>query len=247
MDLTLNKTIAGKKLPQGTQIISAVNEGEEYQLTDLDPALISRFNLYYFKPTVQEWLLWAAKANLDNRVVEFISKNHSFLDNESETDEGLNKKADRRSWERVSEILSKVQSIDKTAEKIIAGIVGNAATLRFVQFVQNMGSLSPLAVLQDFEKNAKELEKLKLHDLTNLNEGIFRTLEIESDKKIIKTYTANIGKYINWLKTKEIYEALAHWTTLFSGETYPKSKLAIMTTNPAVFDEMVNHIKELDL
>ncbi|MBK9617256.1 MAG: AAA family ATPase [Uliginosibacterium sp.] len=37
MDLTLNKTLAGKKLPAGAIIISAVNEGEEYQLTDLDP------------------------------------------------------------------------------------------------------------------------------------------------------------------------------------------------------------------
>jgi MoxR-like ATPase len=54
MDLTLNKILAGKKLPSGSQIISAVNEGEEYQLTDLDPALISRFNIYYFSPSPAE-------------------------------------------------------------------------------------------------------------------------------------------------------------------------------------------------
>ena len=48
MDLALNRTLAGKSLPKGSRIISAVNNGEEYQLTDLDPALVSRFNIYSF-------------------------------------------------------------------------------------------------------------------------------------------------------------------------------------------------------
>ena len=51
MELALNKTLAGKKLPEGSVIVSAVNEGDEYQLTDLDPALVSRFNLYHFAPS----------------------------------------------------------------------------------------------------------------------------------------------------------------------------------------------------
>jgi len=37
MDLTLNRTLAGRRLPDGSRIISAVNDGEGYQLTDLDP------------------------------------------------------------------------------------------------------------------------------------------------------------------------------------------------------------------
>ena len=49
-DLALNRTLAGKRLPAGSIVIAAVNEGEEYQLTDLDPALVSRFNLYEFAP-----------------------------------------------------------------------------------------------------------------------------------------------------------------------------------------------------
>ena len=46
MDLALNRKLAGRLLPEGSRIISAVNAGEEYQLTDLDPALVSRFNIY---------------------------------------------------------------------------------------------------------------------------------------------------------------------------------------------------------
>ena len=44
MDLTLNRKLAGKSLPKGSRIISAVNSGGEYQLTDLDPSLDSAEN-----------------------------------------------------------------------------------------------------------------------------------------------------------------------------------------------------------
>ena len=80
MDLALNRQLAGKKLPEGSRIIAAVNEGERYQLTDLDPALVSRFNIVNFRPSVEEWLLWAKKNGLDNRVIEFIENDHIWLD-----------------------------------------------------------------------------------------------------------------------------------------------------------------------
>ena len=76
MDLALNKTIAGRKLPEGSRIISAVNNGDEYQLTDLDPALISRFNIYEFKPSAAEWIMWGNKNGIDYRVIGFIQETH---------------------------------------------------------------------------------------------------------------------------------------------------------------------------
>ena len=80
MDLALNRKLAGKLLPEGSRIISAVNAGDQYQLTDLDPALVSRFNIVNFKPTAEEWLLWARKAQLDTRVIGFIDENRMWRD-----------------------------------------------------------------------------------------------------------------------------------------------------------------------
>ena len=80
MDLTLNRKLAGKSLPNGIGIISAVNNGNEYQLTDLDPALVSRFNIYEFAPTVEDWLLWAQSSGIDDRIIAFISENPEYLD-----------------------------------------------------------------------------------------------------------------------------------------------------------------------
>lgn len=56
MDLVLNRKLAGRELPQGSRIVSAVNGGEEYQVGELDPALVSRFNVYEFRPSVDDWL-----------------------------------------------------------------------------------------------------------------------------------------------------------------------------------------------
>ena len=80
MDLVLNRKLAGRPLPEGSRIISACNDGEEYQLTDLDPALVSRFNIYTFRPSAEEWVLWAVRSGLDERVVNFISANPELLD-----------------------------------------------------------------------------------------------------------------------------------------------------------------------
>ncbi len=54
MDLALNRKLAGRMLPEGSRIIAAVNDGDQYQLPDLDPALASRLNIVTFSPTPQE-------------------------------------------------------------------------------------------------------------------------------------------------------------------------------------------------
>lgn len=133
MDLVLNRKLAGRQLPKGSVIISAVNEGDEYQLTDLDPALVSRFNIYQFRPTTAEWLLWAQENGLDERVIYFISNNADWLDeNIKQADEyvGLEKSPDRRAWKKVSDLIKGIDSLDDY-KKFVAGIIGVAATAAF--------------------------------------------------------------------------------------------------------------------
>ncbi|MDR3342368.1 MAG: AAA family ATPase [Treponema sp.] len=247
MDLTLNKTLAGKTLPGGSQIISAVNEGEEYQLTDLDPALLSRFNVYYFSPTPAEWLLWAAEHNIDIRLIDFIEHNPDYLESDTNGDAGLEKNPDRRSWARVSEILNTIESIDKTVEKAIAGMVGINAALKFSTFVKNNHGVNPRMVLMDFFAQKKRLEKLDIHELTPLNEGMFRTIETEDHQETVKGYIANLEHYVKWLRTKKHNEVLAHWTTLYESSAYPKTKVAVLTYSPYIFKNIIDFIKEIKL
>jgi hypothetical protein len=247
MDLTLNKTLAGKKLPLGSQIISAVNEGEEYQLTDLDPALISRFNIYYFSPSVGEWLLWAAETKIDSRIIGFIEENPDCLDSNTDLDAGLEKSADRRSWCRVSEIISGIEKIDKTTEKALSGIVGISATVKFSQFVKSNSHINAKTILSNFTTNEKYLESLGIHELTYLNEGMFRTIETEEKEKKVRQYIENLELYIKWLCENKRNEVLAHWTTLYDSAAYPKAKIAILSKSSFIYQHIVDFIKDIAL
>lgn len=131
MDLALNRMLAGRRLPEGSRVISAVNDGAEYQITELDPALVSRFNVYFFRPTVAEWLLWAEAQELDERVIHFIENNQDALDAPFNINaDSIDKCADRRAWERVSDIMKGLEEVDDLTLKLISGIVGVKAAAR---------------------------------------------------------------------------------------------------------------------
>ena len=191
MDLALNRRLAGHELPKGSRIISAVNEGDEYQLTHLDPSLVSRFNVYQFCPTVQEWLLWAQQKHLDQRVVDFIQNEPTLLDNTAERkegeDTGLEKYPDRRAWRRVSDVLQKTspdgtlrprRSLGDDDIDLIAGIVGAQAASRFFAFLQGNQMLTGIQILNDCKVHEAQLRSYRLHQLAIVNESIFQHIEV---------------------------------------------------------------------
>ena len=247
MDLTLNKRLNGKRLPTGSRIITAVNDGEEYQLTDLDPALVSRFNIYNFTPTAAEWLLWATERKIDHRVISFIEKNSDCLDSAAKEYGGLEKSNDRRSWHRVSDIVANVEQFDKTVEKTIAGVVGISTALRFITFVKTNHGLNVKQILSDFTKHKSKLEKLPIHELTVFNESMFRLVETEEQPETVKKYVQNIELYIKWLREKTKNEVIAHWTTLYDASTYPHTKVAVLSHSPYIFNNLVEFIKNIQI
>ena len=227
MDLALNRTLAGRKLPDGSRIISAVNAGDQYQLTDLDPALVSRFNVVTFRPTVQEWLLWAEKVGVDARVRDFIRENPMWLDKNPDAkegaDTGLDKTPDRRGWKRVSDILKATGDISPIVTKAIAAIVGPKAASALVGSVSARKILSGREVLQNFEKHLPTLKGYELHQLSVVNDGIFRHLEVENlSGQAKENAKKNIDAYFTFL-SKEKKEAAAHFANLYVQGTYPKA------------------------
>ena len=242
MDLTLNRKLAGKALPEGSHVISAVNDGEEYQLTDLDPALVSRFNIYEFKPTVEEWLNWAVGQKLDERVVNFIQDNPTWLDGDPNSKEykGLDKSADRRAWKHVSDILLKVDTIKDIHKRIIAGIVGVGAAAAFIQSVQQHKVITGKDLLLKYDKTIKTVEKYQLHEYAILNEAIFRYLEnAKLNEREKKEAADSLGKYITFLRSKKKREALANFTNIFEKGTYEKA-IAFMVVNASSVYDMLN-------
>lgn len=247
MDLTLNRTLAGRKLPAGSRIISAVNDGEEYQLTDLDPALVSRFNIYRFRPTVAEWLIWAEENKVDKRIITFISKDQNWLDDDGSDEEtDLDRHPDRRSWKRVSDIICSRPELETIDKKLIAGIVGTKAAAKFMQFVASENTLTGSEVLLKWDTYRTKVQKLQLHELSMLNESIFRFLETMDEVTTNKnTISSALESYLKHLSSNRKNEAYAHWVSLFSSNDYPHAVLFIMTQKPAMYKEIMKFVKNL--
>ena len=249
MDLALNRTLAGRKLPDGSRIISAVNAGDQYQLTDLDPALVSRFNVVTFRPTVQEWLLWAEKVGVDARVRDFIRENPMWLDKNPDAkegaDTGLDKTPDRRGWKRVSDILKATGDISPIVTKAIAAIVGPKAASAVVGSVSARKILSGREVLQNFEKHLPTLKGYELHQLSVVNDGIFRHLEVENlSGQAKENAKKNIDAYFTFL-SKEKKEAAAHFANLYVQGTYPKAVSFMARECQVLTMAMVMYVKSI--
>jgi MoxR-like ATPase len=246
MDLVLNRKLAGRELPEGSRIIAAGNDGEEYQLTDLDPALVSRFNIYTFRPTVEDWLLWATRTGLDERILNFISANPELLDRSADTkeDQGLDKDPDRRAWEKVARLMENIPNPLPVHQKVVAGIIGvQAAAQLFLSFRKD--DLSPVDLLSDFKKAKKSLDKYELHQLSLLNDALARFFETDKadtlDREMVRK---NLKAYHDYL-LKNNREAYAHFVSLIDGTGYKKMLLLINKEMPDTYKQIVEFIQTL--
>ena len=243
MDLTLNRKLAGKTLPPGSRIISAVNSGNEYQLTDLDPALVSRFNIYDFEPTVEDWLNWAKNTGLDQRIIAFISENAEFLDGDSMNygSENLEPSPDRRKWERVSKIITAFPSLSDLHKPIIAGIIGNRAASVFFRFINDKKSITASQILcAGFENTVSMLEKATTPELCLLNTAIFNYIETSNSSTQNKTVSASLERYFDWLTSRSLKECVNHFISLFNAESYPNALCFIGENCPALYEKIMN-------
>lgn len=247
MDLTLNRTLAGRRLPEGSRIVSAVNEGEDYQLTEMDPALVSRFNIYHFTPTVEEWLMWASSSDVDKRVIKFIEQNPAVLDGSDIHDDALdtssiNKTPDRRAWNRVSDIMKLCPSGQSSGlAKAVAGVVGVEAASRFMAFILQDNIPSGEDVLCDYPNVSAKLAAADIHDLTRVNESVLRYIETDGTRGDIQ----NVHRYLFDIEKAGKTEAIAHFASLFSQNTYSNAVGRVVAEVPQVYQRLMAYIGNL--
>jgi len=249
MDLTLNRTLAGKRLPEGSRVIAAVNEGQRYQLTDLDPALVSRFNIVEFAPTVQEWLLWARKNEVDNRIISYIEENPTWLDGDpgidADADTGLDKTPDRRAWKRASDIIKGHSDLEGVYAKVLSSVIGPKAASLFVSGIHSRKLVQAKDLLFDYDKVLPKLGEYQMHELSIVNEAIYRYLEVEklSDDRA-KTAASSVEKYFDWL-VKSRKEAAAHFASLYTQQTYSNAVSFMATSAPILTYTMITYVKAI--
>ncbi len=228
-DLALNRRLAGKSLPPGSRVVAAINHGEEYQLTDLDPALVSRFNLYEFAPTLEDWLLWANARGLDGRVTAFIQEQPFHLDGAKTTEDlagfsDLVKTPDRRAWAKVAEFMAPHPALGPLQIKAIAGMVGTPAAMALQQYLAATHQLSPEQVLLQWREHQARVKALSLHELIQLNERMLLWIHgLAQPVTQAPTILKNLLAYLKTLKTTRQNEAIAHFASLLENPKFERA------------------------
>ena len=146
-ELCDSRKIAGHTLHKDTSIFACVNGGEhgsQYQVGEMDPAELDRYTVFDVEPSVEDWLAWA-KGRIATEIFDFINHNHKHL--EHNDDYEPNKVyPSRRSWERLSQTLSGLSSIENgtTLYHIATAFVGFEAAVASMTLWQSMSDRSPL-------------------------------------------------------------------------------------------------------
>ena len=65
-----------------TRVFAAVNHGSEYDVNEMDPALLRRFLAIDIQPSAEDWFDWAKKNNIDPLI---IKKLEDFVNENSES------------------------------------------------------------------------------------------------------------------------------------------------------------------
>ncbi len=250
MDLTLNRKISNYKLPDGSQIISAINDGDEYQLTTLDPALVSRFNVYQLQPTVREWIEWAETHNLNQKVISFITINNNFLDPIISEDYSIIEKSpDRRAWKRVSDILNAGYKLSINFKRMLSGIIGGSAAATFYEYLKSDDvNITVEKILTEFSSVESYLHKAqyKVQEYTRLIDNICSYInthvEVDGDlvnDDILLQYGENLLSFLNFL-CKDNREAMSYFITNYEAGTYPNLNMLIISYFPKL-DTVINN------
>lgn len=237
MDLVLNRMMNGRALPEHTRIIAAINPSNngQYQVEDLDPALLDRFNVYELKPDVDEWISWAIETQIHDAVIGFITKHgETFLDPPTEIGEsGTNSGTvtpSRRSWERVSNNFKKFPDLfaDKTfLQTYLNGIVGIPASAAFHKYLNTLGvGLSAKTLLENYDRKVEEtLKSMNQTDQISLMDDCVTYFKSNFDKLIksketSEKLTKNLERAFDHTKV----ETMAHFFSKLQNEHNKKEK-----------------------
>jgi len=119
--------------------------------------------------------------------------------------------------------LSGLSELTGAITKTISSIIGPKAASAFLTNVSQKKIISGREVVLNFQKARKTLEGYQIHQLSIVNDGIYRFLELEKvPQKDIKTAAENVEAYFDWLTTDR-KEAAAHFANIFTQDTYPQA------------------------
>lgn len=210
MNLILNREINGYKLNDEVKILAAMNPSSkygsdfDYQVVDMDAAQENRFVWLNMEADHTQWINWAIREGIEDKVIEFISTFPEYLHKINDEDV----RATPRSYERVSKsyMIFKEQkdSIPRSVFlNVIKGNVGKVIAEEFISFIES--DCSPLVSYEDIflgeTLDSEIIEKVRNESHTRLYLSAMNILKkLELNIKDNNDSEVYIDRLIEFLK-----------------------------------------------
>lgn len=187
-----SKAFDGNLLHDGTRVMVAVNIGDQYDVTPMDPAALSRYAVVDLDPSMKDWLDWASE-NCNQAMVEFIRSNEKYLEYK-DTCEPNKKYPDRRAWGNLDSELAQ------------AGLYTNVDDVVFCHMAASMVGFE---AANAFWKYVKERDQdISAEDVLQNWSGVVGSLPKDEAKRHAK-FIDIMGKLDHKLKTHTLSDAEA--------------------------------------
>ena len=103
--IVLARELNGHKLHPETRVYAAINATAEYQVNELDPALLDRFWVADLDPSKEDWVTWASgPGEIDSIMIDFINNHPAHLRHTGQIEPGKVYPTPR-SWARLDRCL----------------------------------------------------------------------------------------------------------------------------------------------
>ena len=145
LDRELGNNAEGEavRLHPETRVIAAVNHGNEYDVNDMDPALLRRFWVVDLEPTVEDWINWAGDNDIDPLTIDFVRQHPEHLRVDPSTVEPGTVIPTPASWHRLDESLRHMglPATDQAGTRpaglyaLATGFVGTEAAIAYSEFI----------------------------------------------------------------------------------------------------------------
>jgi hypothetical protein len=205
-EICLDRRLDGEKLPEGWRVVAAINASDDYDVVELDPALLDRWFYIDFEPTPKEWMSWATKSGVHPSIVDFVAQNPEMLDPPVGAMEAGKVYPSRRSWMQFDNSCKALNIWDSTDEglmtQIAKGWLGSKIAVMFPKFYLNEYSrLSPSDILDDFDKVKTQIEAScsDIEVVASISSGVCNELKNRSAAKLGDSQKENIKKFMQLL------------------------------------------------
>ena len=195
-----------------TKIFAAINHGSEYDVNEMDPALLRRFWTIDLEVSFDSWESWAKQNKVNEFIISFLKTRKSNLAPLPSTISPGNVFPTPASWARLDESIKfiNIDLLDKSKESISSlfslsqGFIGKETAIEFVDYIKKFEiSVSVEDILESFNNCKTKLEKMS-------NDSINSLIERLGEHSGLNEWNLSQGKNVSRLSEVISDEMLVH-------------------------------------